>query len=140
MPLAPQAHWRLARASTVRTWKCRARAGLLSRWQTRWPGFARTPRGEHEGDAEGAKRPGGPPRSWQALEQPEALPLEPNGTALEAEPESEREREDGDDIIILDPRKASGIPKRAPALKTKPAKPRAVKTARVPAKRSGVIS
>ncbi len=39
--------------------------GLADPAQTRWPGFARTPRGEHEGDAEEAKRPGGPSRSDQ---------------------------------------------------------------------------
>ncbi len=73
---------------------------LERRDQTWWPGFAWTPRGEHEGraatsassraggrasdrsvGAEGAKRPGGPPRSYQAgqgrsyhLEAVEATP------------------------------------------------------------------
>jgi len=42
-------------------------AKRLPGWDQTWcPGLARTPRGEREGDAEGAKRPGGPPRSGRA--------------------------------------------------------------------------
>lgn len=42
---------------------------------TWWQGFAQSPRGVHEGDAEGAKRPGGPPRSSLALPAGGALDL-----------------------------------------------------------------
>ncbi len=45
--------------------QARRRAAMEAPMETRWPGFARTPSGEHEGDAEGAERPGGPLRSDQ---------------------------------------------------------------------------
>jgi len=53
----------LARLMVTRFTRAGSKTSYLG--QTWWPGFAWTPRGVHEGDAEGAQRPGGPTRLSQ---------------------------------------------------------------------------